>query len=322
MFQMLRILASMLLVACVASAAVKIEKTSYGGWPNCYRISNGEVELIVTGDVGPRVIRYAFIGGKNIFKEFAGEMGKTGEKEWKSRGGHRVWFAPEDRVLSYPADNFPVKIDIQGGVLTATAPVESLTGLEKSITVKLAASGSNVEVIHHIKNAGNKPLNLAAWALTVMSPGGVGISGFPPRGTHPEILAPTNPLVMWAFTDFSDKRWQFTKKYLLLHQDANAKAPTKSGLFNKDTFGAYLLGSDLFIKRYAADSAEKHPDFGCSFETFTNSEMLEIETVGPMINLTPGKSIAHTERWSLHKNVKVSAFTDAELDRILLPLLK
>lgn len=38
-----------------------IEKTPYGGWPNCYRIFDNEIELIVTTDVGPRVIRYGFI---------------------------------------------------------------------------------------------------------------------------------------------------------------------------------------------------------------------------------------------------------------------
>jgi hypothetical protein len=28
------------------------------------------------------------------------------------------------------------------------------------------------------------------------------------------------------------------------------------------------------------------------------------------------------ERWTLHKNVKIGALTDAELDRVLLPLVK
>ena len=31
---------------------VTIEKVPYGGWPNCFRITNGQVELIVTGDIG------------------------------------------------------------------------------------------------------------------------------------------------------------------------------------------------------------------------------------------------------------------------------
>jgi hypothetical protein len=56
-----------LIITMSLSAAVKIEKTQYRGWPNCYRITNGEVELIVTTDVGPRIIRYSFVGGQNMF---------------------------------------------------------------------------------------------------------------------------------------------------------------------------------------------------------------------------------------------------------------
>src|ERR1039457_6960536 len=79
-----------------ASAAVKIEKTSYQGWPNCYRISNGVVEAIVTGDVGPRVMRYGFVGGQNLFKEYKEQLGKSGEPEWKARGGPPPAIAPRD----------------------------------------------------------------------------------------------------------------------------------------------------------------------------------------------------------------------------------
>jgi hypothetical protein len=38
-------------------------------------MTNGEIELVVTGDIGPRIIRYGFVGGRNLFHEFAGQMG-------------------------------------------------------------------------------------------------------------------------------------------------------------------------------------------------------------------------------------------------------
>jgi hypothetical protein len=41
-----------------------------------------------------------------------------------------------------------------------------------------------------------------------------------------------------------------------------------------------------------------------------------------MTKVAPKGSVTHVERWSLHKNVQVAGFTDAELDRVLLPLLK
>jgi hypothetical protein len=156
----------------------------------------------------------------------------------------------------------------------------------------------------------------------MMAQGGVGIHGFPPRGKHPEVLYPTNPLVMWAFSNLADHRWRYTRKYLMLHQDPGNAEPTKLGSFNKNTWAAYSVANGLFIKRYdAEDSPKKYPDFGCSFETFTNADFLEMETLGPLQHLEPGASLQHVEHWTIHKNVRLRDFTDEELDRVVLPLV-
>ena len=315
-------LIAFVLISMPSIAAVKIEKTAYGGWPNCYRLSNGDVEVIATTDVGPRIIRYGFPGGQNLMKEFADQMGRTGESTWQARGGHRIWMAPEDGVLSYALDNSTVQAAIHGSVLTLTGAVEKETGLQKQMIVELAPQGSGLEVIHRILNKGTAPRRMASWALTMMAPGGTGIVTFPPRGTHPKDLPPTNPLVMWAYTDFTDPRWHFTKKYLTLRNDPSVASPQKVGTFNQETAGAYLLGSDLFIKRASARDPLKQPDWGCSYETFTNDQFLEMETLGELSDVPAGGSIQHVERWTLHKNVKISSWTDAEIDRVLLPLLK
>jgi hypothetical protein len=299
-----------------------IEKTDFGGWPNCYRLSNRDVELIVTADIGPRVMRYGFVGGRNLFKEFADQLGKSGEKSWQPRGGHRLWAAPEAIPDSYALDNSPCRVGVRGDVLTVTGPVERETRLEKQMTVKLDAKGTAVEVIHRIRNAGRKTRRLAPWALTMMTEGGTGITGFPPRGTHPAVLTPTHPLALWAFSNLSDPRWIFTGKYMMLRHDPSNPAPQKAGHFNVDTFGAYLVGSELFVKRYRANPRKTYPDFGCSYETFTNGDFLELETLGPLVDLAPGESVRHTEHWSLHGGVKIAKWSDAELDRTLVPLLK
>jgi hypothetical protein len=301
---------------------IKIEKIDYRGWANSWRMSNGEVELVVTGDVGPRVMRYGFAGGQNFFKEFAGQMGKTGEATWQPRGGHRVWIAPEDAVKSYAPDNEPVAIEVHGDEIECTGPVEALTGLEKKITVKMAPSGSGVELIHEVRNCGAEPYHLAPWILTMMAQGGAGIHGFPPRGTHPEMLEPSNPLVMWAFTHLDDRRWRFSHKYLALGQDPYNTNPQKLGSYNRHTWGAYVLNGELFVKRYEAVAAPAaYPDFGCTFEMFTNADILELETLGPLTTLAPGESVSHTERWTAHRDVQLGTWTDKELDAALLPLV-
>ena len=318
----------LLLTMCLAlmamnmSAQVKVTKTEYKGWQNCYRVSNGEVELIVTGDVGPRVIRFGFVGGQNLFKEYADQLGKSGEEKFQLRGGSRVWKAPEDPIATWAPDNVAVEIIPTATGLIARAPVEPLSSLQKEIEVSMAPSGSDVTVKHRITNRSLYTLEFSPWTLTMMAQGGVAISGFPPRGKHPVNLEATNPLVMWAYTNLADKRLTFTRKYLLLRQDPGNSEAEKLGTFNPDTWAAYLLNGEVFLKRTQADASKTYPDFGCSFETFTNNEFLEIETLGPMTKVAPSKTVEHVEHWSLYRNVKLSEFTDAAIDQALLPLLQ
>src|SRR5580692_6748536 len=305
-----------------SSAAVKVERTEYKGWSNCYRVSNGEIELIVTGDVGPRVIRFGFVGGQNLFKEFPDQVGKSGEEKFQLRGGDRVWEAPEDPVATWAPDNVPVTIQMKPAGLVAREPIEPLTSLQKEIEISMASSGTSVTVSHRITNRSLFLLEFAPWALTMMAQGGIAVTGFPPRGRHPTNLEATNPLVMWAYTDLADPRWKFTKKYLTLRQDLNNKEAQKLGLFNPDTWAAYLLNGEAFVKRTKADASKTYPDFGCSFETFTNNEFLEIETLGPLTKLSPGHTVEQVEHWGLYRKVQPTELTDQELDRVLLPLVQ
>jgi hypothetical protein len=318
----MRILTLLLACSIMAQSAVKVEKTAYKGWANCYRVTNGEVELVVTSDVGPRIIRFGFVGGQNLFKEYPDQLGKTGEAQFQLRGGHRVWKAPEDPVATWAPDNVPVQIEITSDGLVAREPVEPLTKLQKEIAIHLAPSGTQVTVIHRIANRTLFPLEFSVWAMSMMAQGGVAITGFPPRGHHPADLAATNPLVMWAYTDLSDKRWKFTKKYLMLRQDPNDAEAQKIGLFNPNTWVAYVLNGEAFVKQAHADPARTYPDFGCAFETFTNNEFLEIETLSPLTKVLPDQSVEHVETWTLHRGVQLSNFTDTELDRVILPFLR
>ncbi|MBI1792407.1 MAG: hypothetical protein HYR60_33205 [Acidobacteria bacterium] len=286
---------------------------SFDRWPDSWRLSNGDVELVIPTRIGPRVMRYGFAGEQNLFKIFPPDPANP-----RIRGGHRLWVAPERLETTWIDDDLPVSVEpLEDGLLRVTKPVERQTGLEKQMLVRLAPSGSTVEVIHRVRNCNPWTVEFAPWALTQMAPGGLAITGFPPRGTHPENLLPTNPLVMWAYTDFSDPRWKWTRKHLILKQDPSAAQPLKVGLFNPDTWAAYLLGSHLFLKRSTADPARAYPDFGCSFETYTNHLMLELETLGPLSRVAPGEAVEHVEHWSLRADVHLPELTDEALESLL-----
>jgi hypothetical protein len=302
-------------------AAVNAEKTEYGGWKNCYRVSNGDVELFVTTDVEPRIIRYGFVGGQNLFKEFADQLGKSGEGKFQLWGGDRAWKAPEDPIATWAPDIVPVEIRVTITGPIAREPVEPLTSLQKELEISMASAGTRVTVSHRIVNRSLFPIEFAPWALTMMAPGGFVVSGFPPRGHHSANLEATNPLVMWAYTNLADPRWKFTRKYLILHQNPNITDAQKIGMFNRDTWAAYVLNGEAFVKRAQSDSSRTYPDFGCFFETFTNDEFLGVETLGPLTKVLPEQTVQQVEDWALFHNVHVKDLTDEELDRVILPLV-
>ena len=279
------------------------------------RLTDGVIELDVTTDFGPRIIRYGFVGGQNFMLTIPAELETSGEREFKCRGGHRLWVAPEMMPATYYPDNVPVQIERTESGLVATAPVESV-GLQKQMTIDLLGEG-RVRITHRLWNRGDWPIEVSIWALTMMAPGGLGITGFPPRGRHPEMLAPTNPLIMWAFSDFTDERLKITKKYLTLRQESAVVRPNKFGLWSRDTWGAYLLGDDLFLKRTQAEAGARYPDFGGSFEMWVNGDTLELETLSPLRTLVPGESMIHFEDWALHRVSGAVMVSDEAIDGML-----
>lgn len=317
-------LTALLLIPALATAqpAVKIEKVPYKGWANCYRMTNGQVELIVTSDVGPRIIRFAFVGDENEFKEYADQMGKTGGREWRIYGGHRLWHAPEAQPRTYAPDNSSIEIRTSGGRIHTIQPVEEMTGIQKELEIRMAADAPRVEILHRLRNKNQWAVELAPWALTVLPQGGRVIIPTPPRGKHPEVLEPTHPLVLWAYTDFRDKRWTLGFKYLVLQQDPKVKSPQKAGAMVPEGWAAYARGGHLFVKKFDVVKDAAYADFGSSVETFTNADMIELETLGPLNKLAPGATAEHTERWSLYKGVKLESADDEAIDRVVLPRVR
>ena len=295
--------------AIEAADKVKVEKVEYGGWPNNLKISNGEAELIVTLDVGPRIISYRLANGKNVFKNYDDQLGGMGEKDWKIRGGHRLWVAPEDPKRTYFADNLPVGHEVLGdGTVRFQPGPEVGFGLQKVMDVRLAPSGSEVTVTHVIHNFGGGPTEMAAWSLSVMAPGGVEIIPLPPKGKHPGSaenaksaadFAPNQVLALWPFTDLKDPRWDLGSRFITLTQDPKAAGPTKLGLSVRTGAVGYLNGGTMFVKKFERIGGAAYPDGGVNYETFTNADMLEMESLGPLVKVGRGGDVKHVERWEI-----------------------
>ena len=300
---------------------MNIEIINYKGWPNCYRLSNSQVDLVVTTDVGPRIIRFGFVDKENQFVEFESDLGQVGGQEWRLYGGHRLWHAPEGKPRSYFPDNGPLQVERHGSFVRLIQPVETTTGIQKELDISLPAEGAQATVVHRLRNANLWAVEIAPWALSVMARGGVAIIPLPPRGSHAEHLLPTNILTLWAYTDMSDPRWTWGREYILLRQDPRAESPQKIGVMDKDGWAAYARSGDLFIKKFGYQAGKAYPDFGCSIEVFTSANMIEVESLGPLGVLAPGSVVEHIEDWYLYTGVPVPA-SDADIKQNILPKVK
>lgn len=280
-----------------------MEKISYGGWENCYRLANNQVELIVTADVGPRIIRFGFIGQENMFKEFPEQIGKIESDKWLNFGGHRLWHAPEATPRTYYPDLEPVLIQQTEGGLIATQKPEPTTGLQKQIEINLSQEQPEVQLTHRLINHNLWSVETAPWALTVMAPGGAAILPLPPRGPHPKFILPTSTLMLWPYTNLGDDRFVFGEKYILLNQDPANAHPQKIGVFAPDGWAAYANQNCLFLKQIPIQFEGEYPDLGANFEVFTNDAMLELESLGPIETIPPAGQIDHQEHWTLIKDI-------------------
>jgi hypothetical protein len=298
-----------------------MERVTYRGWPRCYRMSNDLIELVVTADVGPRIIRFGFTGQSNEFKEFTETLGLVGGNEWRIYGGHRLWHAPEASPRTYFPDNEPVQAEQHDGFVRIVQPTEPTTGVQKEIDLRLSPGTPHATVIGRLRNESLWPVELAPWSLSVMAQGGVAILPLPPRGSHAENLQPASTLTLWAYTNMSDPRWTWGEKYVLLRQDPGIVAPQKIGASVPDGWVAYARDSHLFVKTFGYIPGASYPDLGCSAEIFTNADFLEVESLAPLVKLQPGAAVEQVEHWFLFHGVTMPD-NDADVETHILPHIR
>ncbi len=286
-----------------------VERFSYCGWNNAYKLSNGVVELVVTADVGPRVLSYGFCGGENQFHEVAEDLGRSGGSEFRLYGGHRLWASPEVESTYFP-DNTTVKVSQHEKTTRFTAATEDLapgTHLQKELEIELVEKKTEVRITHRITNHDKRETKLAAWAPTMMRGGGRAILPLSPRiAMDKDHYHSVGAFGIWSFTDFADPRWVFGTSFIQLRQLPRPTGRFKEqmgGIFNAWGWGAYYRNGFLFVKRADVIGGATYPDFGCNFQVFTNHEFLELETLGPLGDLQPGEMVEHQERWWLFGEV-------------------
>lgn len=316
-----------IILVCFASFVYAAEPISvtievYENYGNCVKMSNSDVELFVTKDFGPRVICYRMVGGKSLFAHcnentfIESELGK-----WWHYGGHRLWMCPEVVPAVYAPDNEKVKHTKIGTNTVQFTPLVNAVGMVKEMFITLDSEGSGVTISHKITNNSLLPIEIAAWAITILKPGGQSIIPQEPFVEQSKSVQPVRPLVLWSYTDLTDYRYKIGRKYFRLECDPQATDPQKYGAEVKAGWCAYALNDQLFLKRFEYDKNATYPDCGAMVEIFSCAAFLELETLGKLEKLAPGESTIHVEKWSLYDNLTVGD-TEDSISAVLAPIIK
>ncbi len=298
-----------------------VEKVAYKGWSDCIRLSNGSIELIVPLQIGPRIMRLGFLDGPNFLFEKEEDLGRSGGEDWRLYGGHRLWHAPEASPRTYSPDNSAIQHEWSEGRLKLIQTVEPETGIQKEVEIFLGSGSDSVRIVHRLINRNLWEVELSAWCLTAMAAGGRAIIPQEEFRPHPDYLLPARPLVLWHYTDMADERWSWGTRFIQLRQQPGNSKKQKIGLFNTLGWAAYVLGEEVFVKRFPVETNAVYPDFGSNVEVFTDGAMLELESLGALMRLAPGGgSVEFEERWFLFKQTVPTG--EAGIEAALKPLLE
>lgn len=269
-----------------------MKKIEFEGWKNCVEMQSGNFRIIVTTEIGPRIIGGFLKDSENIFCVVGDTAGDVGGDEWKLYGGHRLWTSPEDKPRSYEVDNFPVEVEESGDSVSFSSGIDKATGVSKTIIIT-PLGDNKFEIKHKLKNESLWDIEVAAWALSVMAPGGTAV--VPQPQGDPDALLPNRYLTVWPYTNMGDPRAVWGEKFILLKQDSNAKQPFKFGINCEAGWLAYVNKGVGLIKSFKHMVDAEYPDNGCSIEVYSCDFMCEIETLSPLYVLASGEEIEHVE---------------------------
>jgi hypothetical protein len=259
-------------------------------------LQNEHLRLEYLTQAGPRLLRLFLQGGQeNLFGEFPDVGWDTPRGYYELLGGHRLWAAPETPGVSYLPDSSGLVVHASGPGVELVFDPGPGQGLGMSVQVSLSTDRPAVTIVHTIINRFEHPVRIAPWGITVFPLGGRAYLPSPPAGGD---FQPDRALALWPYVRWDDPRLKFSSGGIMVEAKAGMP-PIKVGTFVASGCCAYLREGILFVKRFETTPGE-YPDRGCNAEVYCSDRLIEIESLAPLSDVTPGGSISATETWEIY----------------------
>ncbi|SEJ64984.1 hypothetical protein SAMN05192553_10755 [Cyclobacterium xiamenense] len=281
-----------------------IERVSFRGWSNCYRMYNETVDLIIHAETGGRVLAYR-IGGKNILYADSLQDGKRFE-EWQAErfdpDGGRLDYGPEALTQKLHAATWmgPWQARIEGPYrLVLSSMRDEELGLRSERILTLSPQGGQLKIFQRAENISQDTLVRHFWSRTLVQPGGILTLPVDPENSR---FAAGYGRFEWGPNRINpepgpDERIWVRGKVLHFHAVGST---IKAGSDALVGWMGYQWENLLFIKHYPVFPEASYAGSEHMMGIFySNGRFAEMEPCSPSYRMAPGDRIEFTEYWEL-----------------------
>ena len=284
----------------VAVKPVTITTEQYKIWRGSYRISNGIVDLVVVPQVG-RIMRFAEVGKPNLLWEGDQEQARaTKPGGWANWGGDKVWPAPQD-LWGWPPEReydgvaWTVKPIRNGVRMTSKTPTAKL-GVRFERTILLNNSSTSVEITNTLINDSIKSQRLSVWEVCQVDD---------PKECILPVWKSKNHPNGWSVYHGDKVDGLVRELGHELHVTRDLKRGLKYGSGSPTGEITAIVGNYSITMGSPFDIEKDYPDGGNAQQLYTSANpnrYAELELVGPLTTLAPGKSASIRVMISLKRN--------------------
>jgi len=282
-------------------------------------IENEHFQLECLANAGPRVVRLIpnWVG-ENIFAEVPAAAIRTALGEYHYFGGHRVLTAPKSVANSYSPDDYGVTVQEARNGLTLVGSVDSETNIWKTFTIQMSPNRPFIMLKHKIENRGTEPIRVAPCAITMMRPNSIALLPQQVGTVDKDGFLPNRNFSLWSYSHWDDPRLKLGNEFISVRSD-DTKRAFKLGYFNAHGWLGYVFEDAFFVKRFGVRRDEEYPDHACNAEVYVTDRVIELESIGAMVNLQPQESVIHTETWEVYEtnNIPFELLRGKTLDEVL-----
>jgi hypothetical protein len=290
----------------------------YFGYTNCVKLENENTTVILGPHCGGRILEYSLNGKNSLYLD-------PEQKGWVYEPGKDVINPMAGRFDIGPEGTTPSHPDLRFGAWTAeitgprsarmTSVKDGPTGIQLVRDFTLDKNSSKLTCTQTMINVSDKITKRCYWSRTLAVGGGICIMPLTPDSRFPREYIMYGPGPVMNYQP-EDPNIRIRDNFLEI---IGTPQRAKLGVDSYAGWIYYLTKNDLlFIKRFPTYPERVYNEMAAITISiwYYQDIMCELEPIGPMEVLKPGKSASFTEEWWLVPYEFPKPGTDADLTEI------